>query len=47
MRGESCTGKTRTAVEALKAAPDDFQLLFPTDTHSLLAADALASRTVL
>ncbi|MFF2205655.1 sel1 repeat family protein [Streptomyces sp. NPDC058145] len=50
VRGESCTGKTRTAVEALKAAPDDFQLLFPTDADSLLAmlaADALGPRTVL
>ncbi|MFJ2722953.1 hypothetical protein ACIO3L_39575, partial [Streptomyces sp. NPDC087437] len=36
VRGESCTGKTRTAVEALKAVPDDFQLLFPTDADSLL-----------
>ncbi|MFF8429032.1 tetratricopeptide repeat protein [Streptomyces sp. NPDC016566] len=50
VRGESCTGKTRTAVEALKAVPDDFQLLFPTDAASLLAmlaADALGRRTVL
>ncbi|WP_406346978.1 sel1 repeat family protein [Streptomyces sp. NBC_00648] len=50
VRGESCTGKTRTGVEALKAAPDDFQLLFPTDADSLLAmlaADALGPRTVL
>ncbi|MFB7575711.1 tetratricopeptide repeat protein [Streptomyces sp. NPDC056165] len=50
VRGESCTGKTRTAVEALKAVPDDFQLLFPTDADSLLAAlaaDALGPRTVL
>ncbi|MFF7976985.1 sel1 repeat family protein [Streptomyces sp. NPDC007905] len=50
VRGESCTGKTRTAVEALKAVPDDFQLLFPADADSLLAmlaADALGPRTVL
>ncbi|MEU1465238.1 hypothetical protein ABZ467_32085, partial [Streptomyces sp. NPDC005727] len=50
VRGESCTGKTRTAVEALTAVPDDFQLLFPTDADSLLAmlaADALGTRTVL
>ncbi|MFF8430974.1 tetratricopeptide repeat protein [Streptomyces sp. NPDC016566] len=48
--GESCTGKTRTAVEALKAVPDDFQLLFPTDADSLLAmlaADAVGPCTVL
>ncbi|GGX04265.1 SEL1-like repeat protein [Streptomyces lomondensis] len=51
VRGESCTGKTRTAFEALNATvPDDFHLLFPTDTDSLLAAldaDALEPRTVL
>ncbi|WP_328743781.1 hypothetical protein OHT57_00385 [Streptomyces sp. NBC_00285] len=51
VRGESCTGKTRTAVEALTAAvPDDFQLLFPTDADSLLAAlaaDVLSPRSVL
>jgi TPR repeat protein len=49
--GESCTGKTRTAFEALRAAvPDDFELVFPADTDSLLAvlaADALAPRTIL
>ncbi|MEU5599739.1 sel1 repeat family protein [Streptomyces sp. NPDC020298] len=50
VRGESCTGKTRTATEALKAVPDDFQLLFPTDADSIvamLAADVLGPRTVL
>ncbi|MET7520477.1 hypothetical protein ABZS88_45575 [Streptomyces sp. NPDC005480] len=50
VRGESCTGKTRAAVEALRAVPDDFQLLFPMDADSLLAAlaaDVLGSRTVL
>ncbi|WP_158781270.1 sel1 repeat family protein [Streptomyces sp. NRRL S-237] len=48
--GESCTGKTRTAVEALAAVPDDFQLAFPADADSLLAmlaADVLGPRTVL
>lgn len=50
VRGESCTGKTRTALEALAFVPDDFELLFPTDVGSLLAtlaADALGPRTVL
>ncbi|KAB1141117.1 sel1 repeat family protein [Streptomyces luteolifulvus] len=48
--GASCTGKTRTSMEALKAVPDDFQLLFPTDADSLLAmlaTDALGPGTVL
>ncbi|WP_159403758.1 tetratricopeptide repeat protein [Streptomyces sp. NRRL S-646] len=50
VRGQSCTGKTRTAVEALTVLPNDFQLLFPTDADSLLAilaADALGPGTVL
>ncbi|MGA5559463.1 hypothetical protein [Streptomyces lavendulocolor] len=51
VRGESCTGKTRTAAEALKAAvPDDFQLLFPASADDLLAAlaaGALGQRSVL
>ncbi|MFF0001510.1 hypothetical protein [Streptomyces avermitilis] len=50
VRGESCTGKTRTAFQALTAVPDDFHLLFPADADSLLAmlaADALGPRTVL
>ncbi|MFG2313232.1 hypothetical protein ACGFS9_31945 [Streptomyces sp. NPDC048566] len=50
VRGESCTGKTRTAVEALTAVPDDFRLFFPADADSLLAmlnAKALGPRSVL
>ncbi|MEU7408955.1 tetratricopeptide repeat protein [Streptomyces sp. NPDC042638] len=49
--GESCTGKTRTAAEALQqTVPDDFQLLLPADADGLLAAlaaDALGPRSVL
>ncbi|MFJ3864342.1 tetratricopeptide repeat protein [Streptomyces nigra] len=51
VRGESCTGKTRTAAEALTASvPTEFQLLFPADPDSLLAAlaaDVLGPRSVL
>ncbi|MFB8766787.1 hypothetical protein VSQ78_03665 [Nocardiopsis alba] len=51
IRGGSCTGKTRTAYEALTATvPDDFDLLFPADAGGLLAAleaGAVGSRTVL
>ncbi|QEV57763.1 sel1 repeat family protein [Streptomyces spectabilis] len=51
VQGPSCTGKTRTAYEALHAAvPEDFDLLFPADADSLLAvlaAAALPPRTVL
>ncbi|MFI8933840.1 sel1 repeat family protein [Streptomyces sp. NPDC053474] len=51
VQGPSCTGKTRTAYEALQeAVPEGFDLLFPADTDSLLAtlaADALPPRTVL
>lgn len=51
VRGSSCTGKTRTAYEAIRAAvPEDFVLLFPGDAEGLLdvlAADALGPRTVL
>ncbi|MCX5256734.1 sel1 repeat family protein [Streptomyces canus] len=51
VRGESCTGKTRTAFEALNTAvPDDFKLIFPANADSLLAvlaAGALGPRTVL
>ncbi|MEW2530331.1 sel1 repeat family protein [Streptomyces sp. NPDC047071] len=51
VQGPSCTGKTRTAYEALhEAVPEGFDLLFPADTDSLLAtlaADALPPRTVL
>ncbi|WP_405824532.1 sel1 repeat family protein [Streptomyces sp. NBC_01390] len=48
--GASCTGKSRTACEALAAVPDDFDLIFPADAEGLLAAlaaDALGPRTVL
>lgn len=48
--GASCTGKSRTACEALAAVPDDFNLIFPADAEGLLAAlaaDALGPRTVL
>ncbi|MEU3214407.1 hypothetical protein ABZ631_26355 [Nocardiopsis alba] len=51
LRGGSCTGKTRTAYEAVReAVPADFDLLFPTDADGLLAvlaAEALRPRTVL
>ncbi|QDQ09334.1 sel1 repeat family protein [Streptomyces spectabilis] len=51
VQGPSCTGKTRTAYEALHTAvPEDFDLLFPADADSLLAAlaaDAIPPRTVL
>ncbi|MFC8104216.1 tetratricopeptide repeat protein [Streptomyces sp. NPDC057363] len=50
MRGESCTGKTRTAFEAIRACLKDWQLVFPKNTGRLLGlldADALAPRTVL
>ncbi|MFF7845181.1 sel1 repeat family protein [Streptomyces ossamyceticus] len=51
LRGGSCTGKTRTAYEAIReTVPHDFQLLFPADADSLQAAldaDALHPRTVL
>ncbi|GLU47372.1 tetratricopeptide repeat protein [Nocardiopsis ansamitocini] len=51
VRGASCTGKTRTAFEAVRATlPNDFALLFPTNAEGLLAvlaADALGPRTVL
>ncbi|SEB60073.1 hypothetical protein [Streptomyces sp. PAN_FS17] len=51
VRGPSCTGKTRTAFEAVQhAIPDDFQLLVPANASSLLmalAANALTPRTVL
>ncbi|MFD0055875.1 sel1 repeat family protein [Streptomyces sp. NPDC127168] len=49
--GDSCTGKTRAAYEAIKdIVPGEFQLLFPTDAKSLLGvleADALPAGTVL
>lgn len=50
VRGESCTGKTRTAYEAVRACLSDWQLAFPKDAESLLAilaADALSARTIL
>lgn len=50
VRGGSCTGKTRTAYEAARAYLDDWELVFPKGTASLLAllaADALAPRTIL
>ncbi|MEU0603764.1 hypothetical protein ABZ484_36910 [Streptomyces sp. NPDC006393] len=50
MRGESCSGKTRTAFEAVHACLKDWQLVFPKTARRLLAlldADALAPRTVL
>ncbi|MFI6250486.1 tetratricopeptide repeat protein [Streptomyces sp. NPDC051016] len=49
--GESCTGKTRTALEAVRAVvPDTFELVFPADASglaALLAAGAPAPGTVL
>ncbi|WP_406183019.1 tetratricopeptide repeat protein [Streptomyces canus] len=51
VRGESCTGKTRSAYEAIRyVAPADWQLFFPSDANSLLEtlrADAVPPRTVL
>ncbi|MFF2363767.1 hypothetical protein ACFVU0_13755 [Streptomyces sp. NPDC058122] len=50
VRGQSCTGKTRTAFEALAAVPEDFRLLFPTNANSLVATldeGACSPRTVL
>ncbi|MGW7647125.1 tetratricopeptide repeat protein, partial [Streptomyces bobili] len=51
VRGQSCTGKTRTAYEAVReAVPGDFRLLFPIDAGSLLEvlqAGVVTSRTVL
>ncbi|NUK17678.1 tetratricopeptide repeat protein [Streptomyces lunaelactis] len=50
VRGESCTGKTRTAYEAVRACLADWDLVFPKGVDSLLAllaADAVAPETVL
>ncbi|MGN9819572.1 hypothetical protein ACTMUQ_30010 [Streptomyces sp. SD11] len=50
LRGGSCTGKTRTAFEAVRAHLADWQLLFPKDTDSLLASlasDVVQPRTIL
>ena len=50
VRGSSCTGKTRTAFEAVHACLPDWQLVYPKNSEGLLAlldAGALAPRTVL
>jgi predicted negative regulator of RcsB-dependent stress response len=50
VRGASCTGKTRTAYEAVRAVVPDWDLWAPVDASGLLAmlsADALGPRTVL
>ncbi|MEV4614191.1 sel1 repeat family protein [Kitasatospora sp. NPDC049258] len=50
VRGESCTGKTRTAFEAVRACFPAWDLVFPKTPESLLAilaADVLTSGTVL
>ncbi|MEU5798339.1 sel1 repeat family protein [Streptomyces sp. NPDC047813] len=51
VEGGSCTGKSRTAFEAVRAVvPDDFDLFFPADPAGLLeglAADVLRPGTVL
>ncbi|MGW5820422.1 tetratricopeptide repeat protein [Streptomyces noursei] len=50
VRGESCTGKTRTAYEAVLACLPDWHLVFPKDAESLLAilaADALSAQTIV
>ncbi|MFF3139994.1 tetratricopeptide repeat protein [Streptomyces mirabilis] len=50
VRGRSCTGKTRTAFEAVRVCLTDWHLVFPKNAERLLAlldADALAPRTVL
>ncbi|MFI9328333.1 hypothetical protein ACIGZJ_12415 [Kitasatospora sp. NPDC052868] len=50
IQGGSCTGKTRTAFEAVRASLGDWQLVFPKTAESLLAllaADAAGPRTVL
>ncbi|MFI6376532.1 hypothetical protein [Streptomyces sp. NPDC050546] len=54
VRGESCTGKTRTPFEAIRACLKDWQPVFPTSRRTpggsspaLLDAHALAPRTVL
>lgn len=50
IRGESCTGKTRTAYEAVRACLGDWDLVFPKGVDSLLAllaAGAVAPGTVL
>ncbi|MFE9727942.1 tetratricopeptide repeat protein [Streptomyces sp. NPDC005794] len=50
MRGESCTGKTRTSFEAIRVCLKDWQLVFPKNARRLLAlldANDLTPRTVL
>ncbi|MFF2043695.1 tetratricopeptide repeat protein [Kitasatospora sp. NPDC058170] len=50
VQGGSCTGKTRTAFEAVRASLGDWRLVFPKTAESLLtllAADAAGPRTVL
>ncbi|MFE2495408.1 hypothetical protein [Streptomyces scopuliridis] len=50
VRGESCTGKSRTAYEAVRACLSDWKLVFPKDSESLLAilaADALSAQTIV
>ncbi|GAA2024915.1 hypothetical protein GCM10009839_23540 [Catenulispora yoronensis] len=50
LRGGSCTGKTRTAVEAIRVRLPDWVLIFPKTQESLLsvlAAQAAGPRTVL
>ncbi|MGW6817736.1 hypothetical protein [Streptomyces sp. NPDC055005] len=51
VEGRSCTGKSRSAFEAVRAVvPDDFSLFFPADTAGLLevlSADALRPGSVL
>ncbi|MFD3517006.1 hypothetical protein [Streptomyces sp. NPDC058657] len=50
LNGYSCTGKTRTAYEAVAACLADWTLAYPKDADSmyrLLVADALTPRTVL
>ncbi|MFF0740227.1 tetratricopeptide repeat protein [Streptomyces sp. NPDC004111] len=50
MRGASCTGKTRTAYEAVRNCLADWQLVFPKTSEGLLAlldAGVLVPRTVL
>ncbi|MEU1287969.1 hypothetical protein [Kitasatospora sp. NPDC005856] len=50
LSGYSCTGKTRTAYEAVAACLADWTLAYPKDADSLcrlLVGDALGTRTVL
>ncbi|MFY4717279.1 hypothetical protein [Streptomyces sp. LaBMicrA B280] len=50
VQGESCTGKTRAAYEAVRACLPDWDLAFPkgpTSLLALLAADAIGPRSVL